>query len=67
MEILRKEIIDKFVYLATRRLYQDIFDNTSRALILRTMQIGLRHSECQQEAFKYLKDCRVLRQRCVRP
>jgi hypothetical protein len=59
MEIVRKEIIDKFVYLTTRRLYQDIFDNTSRALILRTMQIGLRHRECQQEAFKYLKDSRL--------
>jgi hypothetical protein len=54
VETVRKVVLEKFVDLTARRLYQDLFDNMSRALILCTMQIGLRHRKCQQEAFKYL-------------
>jgi uncharacterized membrane protein YgcG len=39
-----------------RLMYGDVLDNTSRSLILRTMQKGLILPECKAEAFRYLKD-----------
>lgn len=38
-----------------RSTYQAIFDNTSRALVLKTLHTGLRHQKCKEEVFQYLK------------
>ena len=40
----------------TRLMYGDVLDNTSRSLILRTMQKGLILPECKAEAFRCLRD-----------
>ena len=53
---IRAMMLDDLLHMFSHLLYKDIFDNTARSLILRTMQTGLRKQECRNEAFRYLKD-----------
>jgi uncharacterized membrane protein YgcG len=57
---LEKVVFDKILHVfmptIVNMTYGRIWENTSRAMILRTMQQGLRLQECRKEAFQHLKN-----------
>jgi hypothetical protein len=55
-ENLQTLMMDHFAKLVTGQMYDAILQSTSRALVLRALQTGLRHAECKKEAFRFLRD-----------
>jgi hypothetical protein len=55
-ENLQTLMLDHLAKLVIGQMYGAILQSTSRALVLRALQTGLKHADCNMEAFRFLRD-----------